>query len=361
MQKMNHALTLVLAALAMSAAVPGQAAPSVTQVSGAASPGSEITINGSGFGSKASGAPKVWDTVDNQSPYLSSVGGVVSSLAGRSVPVGSGYAWGMNTFSYPGAVVFSSANARHSQQKMHYRTSGNHGYLQWPTALGGEAAPSSQTELYVSFWVRPDGSIDGESHSSKLLRIWDDANGEGTRVSWTQMHLTAVTSGGYDGTSWSTWGGSSGQWNRVELFVSGPKKVLKGWTNGRVTHNLTDFQKDSAFSGRGLNVGRIGWDAGGTSPPSVDLSFGDIYVDTTQARVELCNQPTWAQCTTREVQPTTAWADNKIVFKAYPGQLSTANLYAYVVDASGAVNANGVALNGVAAKVPNAPSSVAAN
>jgi hypothetical protein len=357
MQKISHALSLVLAAVAMSAAGPGQAAPSVTQVSGSASAGSQITISGSGFGTKAN-APKVWDTVDNVSAY-----GAVSSLAGKSVPVGPSYVWGTNTFDSPGAVVFSAANPRHSQQKMHYRTSRYVGYLQWPIAMGRESAPSSQNELYVSFWVRPDGSLEGEGHSSKLLRVWDDANGEGTRVSWTQMHLTSVTSGGSEITDWNSWGGTTGQWNRVELFVSGPKGVVKGWTNGRVMHNVTNFQKDGSYSGRGLNVARVGWDIGGATPPSVDLSFGDIYVDTTQARVELCSQPSWSSCMTREVQPTTSWSNNQIVFNAYPGQLS-GTLYAYVVDASGAVNATGVAINGTgapAATVPNAPTSVSVN
>lgn len=356
--KMNRSVSLLLIAMAAAVAAPAYSAPSISAVSGSATAGTDVTISGTGFGTKAS-ATKLWDAVDNQPSYMSLAGSSVSNLLGRSVPVGSSYVFNINSYSYPGAAVFSSADLRHPVQKMHYRTSSGHGYLQYPNALGGQAAPSSQTELYVSFWIRPDASVSDSNHSSKFMRVWDDPSGTGTRISWTQMHLTAVDSAGYSAISWADWGGTAGRWNRMELFVSAPKKLIRAWINGRQIHNIADFRKDAAFAGRGLNLARVGWDPGGVSPPTVNMSFGEVYVDSTQARVELCSQPTWAQCQTREVQPATSWADNKIVFKMYPGMLTGGALYAYVIDASGAVNTNGVAL--VAGKTPSAPTSLSAN
>jgi len=360
MRKVRPIYRFSAAVVVACAAATCPAAPTITGVSGTATTGADITITGSGFGAKAAAAPKLWDTVDNQPSYLSDVGGSLPLLAGRSVPVGAGYPWGTNSFSYPGAVVFSAANARHAQQTMHYRTSSTRGYLQWPNALGGEAAPASQTELYISFWVRPGGSVDTDGHSSKFIRVWDDPGGGGTRISWTQMHLTAANSAGYDATSWSAWGGDTGRWNRIELFVSAPRRLVQGWRNGVLVHNVGNLQKDPAFATRGLNLARVGWDPGGNTPPNVDLDFGDLYVDDTQARVELCGQPTWARCTAREVQPAASWSDNRIVFKLQPGALPGTGLYVYVVDASGAANANGVPIGTGAAKTPKAPAGLTA-
>lgn len=336
------------------------AAPTISKVSGNAAKDAEITVSGSGFGTKATAAPKVWDTVDNQKSYLDA--GSITSLVGDAVPVGSNYLYRINSYNDPNSVVFSSTNLRHPFEKLNYRTTNYTGYMQWPNALGGESPPSGQTDLYVSFWIRPDSNLETSDHSSKFMRVWDDAGGTGTRISWTQQQLTAVNSQGYDGTSWSGWGGQSGQWNRLELYVSTSGKVIKAWTNGKLLHNITNFQKDSSYSSRGLNVARVGWDPGGNTPPKVNSNFGDIYIDTTQARVEACNQPSWSQCSKREVQPASSWSGSSITFKLMPGQLDLSKpVYIYVVDSSGAVNSTGVALGAAGEIVPAAPTLLSVN
>lgn len=88
--------------------------------------------------------------------------------------------------------------------------------------------------------------------------------------------------------------------------------------------------------------------------------WDDIYVSQSEARVELCNAATWAQCTNREIQPASSWANGSITVKLNKGaQASVADAYLYVTDPSGQVNAQGYRLSGgTVAKTPTAPANV---
>ena len=73
--------------------------------------------------------------------------------------------------------------------------------------------------------------------------------------------------------------------------------------------------------------------------------WDDIYISPSQARVEICDAPTWAQCKNREIQPASAWSGTSITVKLNRGALASfAKTYLYVVDQTGAMNANGFAL-----------------
>jgi hypothetical protein len=87
----------------------------------------------------------------------------------------------------------------------------------------------------------------------------------------------------------------------------------------------------------------------------------DVYVSQTQARVEICNASTWAACTKKEVQPPSSWSDGRITVKLNKGTLSSLpTSYLYVVDGTGAANANGY-LVGIGLPAPAAPTNVSAH
>lgn len=339
-----------IAILLCAVATGTAAAPTIGSVT-AGSSSTEYVVSGTGFGTKSKPGPAVYDKVSNISAY----GSIVS---GATVPTGSSYPWADNTFNWPDSVKFSSKYPRYGGAPYHFRTSNYRGYLQWPNALGGShGAPASQRKIYVSFWFRPDASIDGTDHSSKFFRIWDEFNGNGTRVSWTQMHLS------YDGysptlTNWGNWKGGTSTWNRLELWIDADRTFVKTWTNGTLTHNVTDMVKSTAYTDLGLQVARVGWDAGGTNPPEVDSSFGEIYVDTTPARVEVCDKPTWSECTHKELQIAKSWSDTKVAFQLDRGSFpSSTRLYAFIVDGSGSASPTGVAL-GESEPAPMPPAGV---
>ena len=49
--------------------------------------------------------------------------------------------------------------------------------------------------------------------------------------------------------------------------------------------------------------------------------WDDVYIDTTQARVEIGDAPTYAASRHREIQLPTAWSDSSITRHGEPGQL----------------------------------------
>lgn len=328
------------------------AAPVITSASGAAV-GAEVVLRGTGFGAKAKPGPALWDTVANQPSY-----GTI--VPGASVPAGSAYPWRVNTTNKPGAVVFTNSTLRYPGAKFHYRTSQYDGDLDWPNALGGMSAPAAQRRIYASFWIRPDAPIDETSHSSKFFRIWDKSDATGTGGAWTQMHLTYNGWTGNEVVSWPSWGGKAKEWNRLEFYVDADSHAIQAVTNGVVRHKGSDYRKNPEFDSIGLSIARLGWDRGGTSPPSVDLTFGDIYVDSTPARVEICLQPSWELCRNREVQIATAWSNSEIKFTLEPRSLASAGtVYAFVVDSNNVASPVGFELRiGDDRPEPKAPGSL---
>ncbi|NTW27426.1 MAG: hypothetical protein HGA36_03810 [Candidatus Moranbacteria bacterium] len=79
--------------------------------------------------------------------------------------------------------------------------------------------------------------------------------------------------------------------------------------------------------------------------PNFKIYYDDLYVDNTQARVEICNSATWASRTHCEIQPTTAWptAGNPTAnIEVTVNQGSFANgagAYLFVIDEDGTASA----------------------
>lgn len=85
------------------------------------------------------------------------------------------------------------------------------------------------------------------------------------------------------------------------------------------------------------------------APPTCTASMiqyvGEMYVDTTPARIEICDQASWTESSEMhcEIQiPQTTWNNTTIHFKANKGSFSTGQtLYLYVINQDLAFNPNG--------------------
>jgi hypothetical protein len=66
-----------------------------------------------------------------------------------------------------------------------------------------------------------------------------------------------------------------------------------------------------------------------------DIQLSSVYVDTTRQRLELGDNPVYASCTRREVQPSTAWSDTSITALCQKGAIPTGTAYLFVVGADG--------------------------
>ncbi|GAH76879.1 unnamed protein product, partial [marine sediment metagenome] len=71
------------------------------------------------------------------------------------------------------------------------------------------------------------------------------------------------------------------------------------------------------------------------------LYWDEIYIDTTQSRVEIGNAATWSGCSHREVQIPSSWSSSSVSIDVNTGSFSNGTAYLYVVDSSGAVNSSG--------------------
>src|SRR5690606_17534078 len=89
--------------------------------------------------------------------------------------------------------------------------------------------------IYVSWWYRPSVSPSSAGGSNKFIRIWDNGSGYGTRISWTQMHLTCESDKNY--VTWGGWTGNVGEWNHHAIYVDLDTGNIKTWANGKLIHD----------------------------------------------------------------------------------------------------------------------------
>lgn len=308
------------------------AAPSVNGISGTVEHGQNVTISGSGFGVKIPTAPLLWDTIDNQPRYAGLVNGNV-------IPTGAGYPWGENYDGQWGGSPMAYSTQMHRDPHTASYYGDGKSFLNNATAI-----ENLSNTLYVSWYFRPDRRpwCNDIMCSVKFLRSWDDPSGNGTRLSWSQTQMTAYPN---SPTTWGNWTGAINEWNRHEIWIDATNHIIRTQVNGILNHNVTDFYKvDNSYT---LGVSLLGLDPNqGDLVENINFWMADIYVDTTQARVEICDASTWSACTNREIQIPSAWTDNSIVITSNQGDFSTLlGKYLYVIDANGEVNTNGYLLS----------------
>ena len=301
-------------------------APSNISVSGTVSSGQSITISGTGFLTKTTAAPVLWDTVDNQSAY--------SALAnGDSIPTGAGNPWEASV-----GTVFNSTEGRSSSEG--YKSNGAIAV----STLEGVSVGTSPPHIYVSWWWRPSVSpmTNNESHSSKFIRLSRAANLTNQTHSWTQNQNIVFDNPNYVANNWDSYPGTANQWNFHEVWFDNVNKTYTLRVNGQTLRNNASW---SAGTFNFDYLWKLGWDSGGTSPLSMTTWTDDIYIDSSFARVMLCNEASYAQSTHCEMQVPSAWSNTEISATVNPGTFAAdSTAYLYVVDSTGAVNTLGYAV-----------------
>jgi len=68
----------------------------------------------------------------------------------------------------------------------------------------------------------------------------------------------------------------------------------------------------------------------------ISIWVDEVFVDSTQARVELGDAPVWSDCSVRSPQPATAWEDEAIAIRLNRGQLG-GPAYGFVVTTEGQI------------------------
>lgn len=311
------------------------AAPAITSVTGTLSHGESITIGGSAFGVKSPVAPLLWDNVDDEYTGIANQG---------VVPVGSSYVW--ENAGSGVDVYFKTTNPRGKFTAKYTNEWSTNIYKRGD--LGGNNYPGITT-LYVSWWMWLDKSACTADVSNKYTRFTDDAGWSSTvqGVIWGPDLTQIYGVGAGQKVDWTDTCGKVDQWQRMEeTVISGtspysPHVFLTVDNSPRAAQPITgNFDLLENVTG----IGSIGADWSNTlAVDQPTLDWGEIYVDNTRARVELCNASVKADATHCEIQiPHTTWGDTSLQITFNQGTWVSGNTaYLFVIDADGAVNAEG--------------------
>ena len=352
------------------------------QVSGRLAHGERITIVGpnGAFGARAQPTPWLWDLVDVQ--YV----GGVEEHAYQGIAAGDPIVdtvW-TNLAIYQGWDTPEHRFKRQETALRHARATAQYGNLaagpddakpysklgmpRWPQGWGTQ----QNAQMYVSWWQRMNGAEpgypqdgDGNGGEDKPMRFGDtDLAGLG-EYDITVAGLTATTTGHGNVKSWGSWPDPGAAWHRAELFVDRVAGIADMWVDGKLSlgENWNVNMDEGPFefrppeewlfaqpsiAGLSLDAGSwqnvtihwLGFDDGGVTQkfaPGRNVEIGEVYLDTTRARVEISTADTWDDTPdavrTSEVQGrVVSWSDGEIEVDVHAGAFdSLAGLWLWVV------------------------------
>jgi hypothetical protein len=319
-------------------AATSYADPAPSGSSGIVSHGQTVTITGSGFGTKATAAPQLWDAVENISSY--------SALTdGQTITVGGSNPWDAQCAgSWCAAedtcikMETSAGDQRGVSTKQYKSTSDVCGRLEGHTITAG-------TKIYASYWMKLDGDANngGANDNNKFMRLSGTTDAD--TYSYNSNHdYVYRDSGGYctvgDPSRWFEYAFLANQWNFIEVWIDSSARTWGAAMNG--VSVTTDGSWANCTSFNFSRVWMIGYDAvGGPRVAQID----DIYVDNTLARVAICSGSTWAARGHCEVQPPSSWSDASLAVTINQGSFgATDSAYLYVADSTGAINSSGYSI-----------------
>ncbi len=342
------------------------ATPFVASGTGTFSDGSSYTISGSGFGHKNQAAPWKYDNFSSGAPG--------ATLTGWSLLSSNDYGPAIDpTYS----TDYLRPNSTRSAE-CHFEN------LQYASNFGLISAQQT-TKYYIDGWYLeyqqdfPDTVISNDkqfraygphsgfpealmSHNCDPRQcMWQDTPGDGgvgcgRNTYYFPWHYTSA----------------EGQWVHLQAYwtCSSAPGVADGitqlWIDGTKYIDLSDFcDRDTSYPNMFQQLWFGHYMKHNSEPPTcngdhevADTYWSDVYVDTTRARVEIGDQPTYDSCVHREIQIPTAWTAGSITFTVHHGSFgSNADVYLFVSDSTGAVNPTGypVSLGGGGDYVRPAP------
>jgi len=372
MSKLMNSLLFFLLIISLPLIV--SAAPSISNVSGTLSHKQTVIVQGSGFKTKSSAAPVVWDDCSGTN---------ITDKWSGAWPNGSGTSYNMAYRTPAGlgrGVALPHPNITKYMCGAHYPGSGyNAGYnvMVWKN----KTKPSFPAYSYWSYYERFDPSypISGNDNckiydyscgtspyamNSSTDNNWyieyvgglpsppSSANwhyNDDTFAFWPNSCLYNANAPSYadrSGTS-SLYGGACNNpiagWHKVEIeikWTDQPDGYFKVWDNGVLkVHYIGETDRQWAGTARNEGIGGYARIANSTNAWRY---FADIYHDYSRSRVIIGNASTYNASTIREVQVPSAWSDGSITLSINQGVYAAGQTaYLYIVDPDGSVNTNG--------------------
>lgn len=337
-----YVVSIIVTMIASMATIPITAycAPVITSTDGNIVHGQNIIIRGSGFKTKSTASPVVWDDCSGTN-VSSKWDGSDNAAYKTPAEVGRGV---------------SPAHSNVTKYLCGYPTSSSKSVMVWKT----RTVSSFPVYTYACWYERIDPNFNWNVDStddnfkeydwSRGTWPYDGDYGEGNnwyaewyfRSSWHLVDDSPIT--GISSSS-QRWGASHSDlqsgWHKYEIEVcitNQSSGYIKIWDDGVLKLNYTG--PTDGYSGTARNDGIGGYmrDYGTTNW----RYFNDIYLDYTRARVIIGNAPTLNGSTKREIQIPSTWTDGLITININQGCfLNGQSAYLYVVNSDGEVNSNG--------------------
>jgi hypothetical protein len=311
-----------------------------------------LTINGKGFG-QMNGSIVTWDDFEAQTAN--------TQILGKTPLIGPKYT----------TLITNNAGAAFSAVKSH--SGSQSAKIDWVAsgariASFGWSAQGPFNQLYISYWRYMETAesplLTTTNHKQFYLYGNDTSQGyqlpqampvipQGTQ-NWGYYNNNSTSQGTWSATNnlntaGRTWASTTNQWNRWEFWQklnSDPACTIntncdgevKYWIDAALAYSRNDY-KHRFVNGQYVDF-KLGMMHGPTTVPA-SVYFDDLYIASTQARVEIGDSPTWSACTHREIQVPQAWVDGQIQVSLNLGSFkNTPSVYVFVIDSTGVVSAS---------------------
>ena len=148
-----------------------------------------------------------------------------------------------------------------------------------------------------------------------------------------------------DNNQWQKILGNDGNWHRIESYIDLHAAYRNLYVDSELMgeNSTTDMTDGCADASIGYVFFGYYYSLSDCTPaPSAERWWDEIYVDTTQARIEICDSAEWSTKSHCEIQIPTSWSATEITFTANQGSFANGStVYLFVVDSDGNPNATG--------------------
>jgi hypothetical protein len=332
-------LLLGILALLASSSVWSQ---TISEISGNLEHGSSLVITGDSFGTKPQAQPLIWENVES-GEFNTNWGSTFDLLADSESPQ-----------RHPNSNFLAFKNFQGTD---HYPSSyASRGYFQGSASQLSEKWFAQYWFKLGSNWVWGTNNTDDRMLANvKFFRFW---NLPGTTPAenfvmatrgyasgnciYTTEHITPAGGGYFEQTAnWTLNEWHLFQFQYSESGVDQFDGTIRVWRNGQLV--LEDTQIKTRQNNSNLKWPLIlgfydSWHMPSRPDPNF-LYLDDVYLDTTWARVEIGNAPSYGASTHREIQIPTEWTNSQITIELNLGSITDLEtFFVFVIDESGSVS-----------------------
>ena len=329
------------------------AAPLINSTKEVVKNGESITILGNDFGAM-NGSIVSWDNFESKT---------AGSNVGGSSPL-IGPTWSLQHTG--GSVTYNNIHSHSGNLAANVVWAGSTGIEAF-----GWAGQGPFRQLYITYWRWMDGNYDPNPNKTpyadnhKQYYLFGNRSSEGFSEfpqgmplipagtsTWGYYNNVSMAQTNWNGTNnintiGKTYENTKSQWNRWEFWQklnTDPSCTinvncdgeLTYWIDTKVGRKRADY-KHRFVAGEWKDF-RLGHMAHGFIS-TAKAWFDDIYIATTQARVEIGDASTWDTCTHREIQIPSSWQAGQITITINQGSFpAKSSAYLFVVDANGNVS-----------------------